>query len=46
MAFLVFIEIEGNESSALIDTGAGVSYTSVTLTNRINIKPTRSETKK
>ena len=43
---VVFIEIEGVKSCALIDTRAGASYASNTLINHINKKTIRTETKK
>ena len=43
---VVLIEIEGVKCRALIDTGAGASYTSSTLINHINKKTIQTETKK
>ena len=43
---VVLIEIEVVKCQALIKTGAGTSYASSTLINRINKKPIRTEAKK
>ena len=42
---LVIIDIEGIKYRALIDTGAGASYASSTLFERINKKPIRKQYK-
>ena len=42
----VIIDIEGIKCCALIDTGAGASYTSSTLIDRINKKPIRKQYKR
>ena len=43
---VVLLELEVVKCQALIKTGAGASYASSTLINRINKKPIRTETKK
>ena len=43
---LVIIDIEGIKCRALIDTGAGASYASSTLIDRINKKPIRKQYKR
>ena len=40
------IEVEGVKCRALIDTGAGSSYASSNLINKINKKPIRRESKR
>ena len=42
----VIIDIEGIKCCALIDTGAGASYNSSTLIDRINKKPIRKQYKR
>ena len=42
---VVLIEIEGVKCCAIIDTGAGASYTSSTLINHINKKTIQTEAK-
>ena len=43
---VLVIEVEGVKCRALIDTGAGSSYASSKLINKINKKPIRRETKR
>ena len=43
---LVIVDIEGIKCRALIDTGAGASYASSTLIDRINKKPIRKQYKR
>ena len=43
---VLVIEVEGVKCQALIDTGAGSSYASSKLINKINKKPIRRETKR
>ena len=43
---VLVIEVEGVKCRALIDTGAGSSYESSNLINKINKKPIRRESKR
>ena len=43
---VLVIEVEGVKCRALIDTGAGSSYASSKLINKVNKKPIRKETKR
>ena len=43
---VVLVEVDGIRCRALLDTGAGSSYASETLINKLNRKPDRKEQKR